>query len=61
MKLLKDIRKETGATATEYLIILGLIAIAIISAVQLFGEKVDEKLGAAKDQIDGIKMNGKTK
>lgn len=42
---------ESGATATEYIILLILIACFVIAAVRTFGGTVSEKYGAANQKI----------
>ena len=55
-KLIKFFKDEEGATAVEYAIMVALIAIVIIAAVILVGEKaclvfseVGDKLGSVVD------------
>ena len=43
--------EEDGATATEYIILLILIACFVIAIVKLFGETVSEKFGDANDAV----------
>lgn len=43
------VKDESGATAIEYGLIVALIAVAIIGAVSLIGDK----LGAAFEDIEG--------
>ena len=43
--------EETGATATEYLVLLVLIACFIIAAVRLFGETLEEKYRWADERV----------
>jgi Flp pilus assembly pilin Flp len=42
---------EDGATATEYIILLILIACVAIAVVKLFGETVREKFQNANDGV----------
>lgn len=42
---------ESGATATEYLILLVLIACFLILAVRLFGDTLAEKYGWADERV----------
>ncbi|AWM28243.1 Flp pilus assembly protein pilin Flp (plasmid) [Sinorhizobium fredii CCBAU 25509] len=44
--LVRFVRNESGATAIEYGLIAGLIAVAIISAVQLVGTDIGAKFTA---------------
>ena len=43
---------------TEYIIIVGLIAILLISAVKLFGGSVRDAFGAAKNELDTQVVGG---
>ncbi|QED27509.1 Flp family type IVb pilin [Microvenator marinus] len=42
---------EDGATATEYIILLILIACFVIAIVKLFGNTVSEKFNDANDAV----------
>ena len=42
---------EDGATATEYIILLILIACFVIAIVKLFGGTVSEKYNSANDEV----------
>ena len=42
---------EDGATATEYIILLILIACFVIAIVKLFGSTVSSKFGAANSSV----------
>lgn len=42
---------ESGATATELIILLVLIACFVISTVKLYGETVSEKYGWADERV----------
>lgn len=42
---------EDGATATEYIILLILIACFVIAIVKLFGNTVSEKFNNANDAV----------
>ena len=44
--------EEDGATATEYIILLVLIACFVIAAVKLFGTTVSSKFGTAQKGVD---------
>ena len=49
---------ESGATATEYIILLVLIACFCISVVKLFGSTLSSKFGAAEQEVaDKVKFN----
>lgn len=43
---------EDGATATEYIILLILIACFVIAIVKLFGSTVSSKFNKAQDAVD---------
>ncbi len=45
---------EDGLTTVEYIIILFLIAIAAIAAWQAFGDTLQNKVGDADGQINGL-------
>jgi Flp pilus assembly pilin Flp len=42
---------EDGATATEYIILLILIACFVIAIVKLFGTTVSSKFGSAQESV----------
>ncbi len=42
---------EDGATATEYIILLILIACFVIAIVKIFGKTVSSKFGAANTEV----------
>lgn len=44
---------EDGATATEYIILLILIACFVIAIVKLFGNTVSSKFNKAQEAVDG--------
>ena len=46
-------REEKGASAVEYALLVGLIAIAVVTAVGVFGGKL-------KTLFDNINVNGTT-
>ena len=48
----KAVREEKGASAVEYALLVGLIAIAVVAAVGVFGDKL-------KTLFDGVNLNGK--
>lgn len=52
LSILKKIHQdESGATATEYIILLILIACFIIAIVKLFGQTLAEKYGWADQRV----------
>ncbi len=54
-KFLKD---ENGQGMVEYALILALIAIVVIAAVTLLGEKVNTVFGDANDALAGVGEGG---
>jgi pilus assembly protein Flp/PilA len=49
---LRNLRRRRGQGMTEYIIIVGLIAILLISAVELFKNKLEETYSKSKKAID---------
>jgi Flp pilus assembly pilin Flp len=60
MNFLKELWKdENGAVATEYVILVGLIAIALIGSLYLFREKLYDLIsGYTNDLDDGTGATG---
>jgi pilus assembly protein Flp/PilA len=48
---------ESGATATEYIILLILVACFVIAAVKMFGSTVSSKFGEANTAVEGLSFN----
>lgn len=46
------IRDESGATAIEYGLIAGLVAVAIIAALSLLGDSLDNLFTDVSTQVD---------
>lgn len=46
------VRDEEGATAVEYGLIVGLIAVVIIAAVILLGQNLDGMFDSINDELD---------
>ena len=46
-------REEKGATAVEYGLMVGLIAVAIIFTVSLLGEQLDTLFTTVKNELTG--------
>ena len=44
---------EDGAVATEYALLIVLIALAIVAAVTILGTTIAGKFGEAKDKLNG--------
>jgi len=49
---LRNLRRRRGQGMTEYIIIVGLIAILLISAVELFKGKLEETYNKSTKAID---------
>lgn len=54
-------KREKGGALTEYIIIVGLIAIVLITAVSAFGNKMSSLFKTGETKLTDIetKMNGK--
>ena len=52
MKILRFLRDESGATAIEYGLIAGLIAVVIISAVTSVGTKVSKQFSTVASKLN---------
>jgi pilus assembly protein Flp/PilA len=52
---LRALRSEDGQGMTEYIVIVGLVAIAAIGVVTVFGNEVRALFGAAADGLNGEK------
>jgi Flp pilus assembly pilin Flp len=50
----KLVRDQRGAAITEYLIIVGLIAIICIGAYRIFGTTILGKIQSQTGQVNGI-------
>lgn len=48
------VRDETGATAVEYALLVGLIAVVLIVGVGLFGTQLNAFFSALADWVAGI-------
>ncbi|TCV00620.1 pilus assembly protein Flp/PilA [Paracandidimonas soli] len=47
---------EEGATAVEYALIVGLIAVALITALGVLGTDIGELFGRIGQALDGVEM-----
>jgi Flp pilus assembly pilin Flp len=47
-----QIRRRSGQGMTEYVVLVGLIAIVLIGAVHTFSNSLHRAFGAAQDQIN---------
>ena len=52
MSLKKLFLDEEGATMTEYILLVVLVAVAAIGVVKIFGEKITSLFTDATDKID---------
>jgi pilus assembly protein Flp/PilA len=59
-KLMNFLRDEEGATAIEYGLIAGLIAVVIIGAVGGIGDELDKLFVRIKDALSGAGTPGTT-
>jgi len=48
------IHDESGAAATEYALIAGLIAVAIILALTTLGDEIGRVLGLVNTELEGV-------
>lgn len=48
---LARVRGERGATATEYGVLVGFVAIALVAGVLVFGESLSDYFGWLAEQI----------
>jgi len=53
-------KKSTGASAIEYAIIAGLIAVAIIGAATLLGEEIGNLFNFIQGELAGAQGSGDT-
>ena len=55
------INAQTGASMTEYIIIVALVAVFLIGAVGLFGDELKGLFSSSKDRLKEVKtkMNKK--
>lgn len=49
---------EDGATATEYVVLLVLVACFVIATVALFGEEVNNLFGDAQEEVSKVSIDG---
>jgi len=48
----KSIRRKEGQTMVEYIIIVAVVAMAVLTLFGLFGDVLKKKLGGAVDELD---------
>ena len=53
-RLLQLLRQESGATAVEYAVVLGLIALVCVTAVQNMTTATADSFNTSGDQLEGI-------
>ena len=58
-KLVKLIRDRRGAGMTEYIILVGVIALLAIAAFRFFGKSVSEKIQHQSDTVKAIEEGEK--
>lgn len=56
-QLLKLWRDEDGATAIEYALIAGLIAVAIIGVLGTMGEEIKRFFGVISTELEGVDVD----
>ncbi len=49
---------EDGATATEYVVLLVLVACFVIAVVALFGDQINNLFGEAHNQVSQVSVEG---
>lgn len=49
---------EDGATATEYIVLLVLVACFVIGIVALFGENIENLFTQASDEVQQVSVDG---
>jgi pilus assembly protein Flp/PilA len=51
-------RDQRGASAIEYIIVVGLIAIVAIAGFKKFGIAADKKIGEERGALENLKVDG---
>lgn len=49
---------EDGATATEYVVLLVLVACFVIGIIALFGEEINRLFTEAQGEVNGVSVDG---
>ncbi len=49
---------EDGATATEYIILLVLVACFVIAIIALFGEEIEDLFAEAQEEVEQVGIDG---
>ncbi len=57
-QIVRFLKDEDGATAIEYGLIAGLIAVVIIAALTLLGDELDKSFTKVKDAVAGANTTG---
>lgn len=57
-QIVRFLKDEDGATAIEYGLIAGLIAVVIIAALTLLGGELDKSFTKVKDAVAGANKTG---
>ncbi len=48
---------EDGATATEYVVLLVLVACFVIAVIAAFGDQINNLFGQAEDEVSNISVS----
>ena len=54
----ENMRRETGATTTEYALLVTFIAVAVVTGILLFRGAVSDSLGGAAECVEGVAGGG---
>ena len=49
---------EDGATATEYIVLLVLVACFVIAIIALFGEEIQDLFDDAQEEVQQVNIEG---
>lgn len=49
---------EDGATATEYIVLLVLVACFVIAIIALFGETIEDLFNEAQEEVNQVGIDG---
>ncbi len=49
---------EEGATATEYIVLLVLVACFVIAIIALFGEEIEDLFSEAQEEVNQVGIDG---
>lgn len=56
-QLLALYNDEDGATATEYVILLVLVACFVIAIIALFGEEIERLFSEAQQEVEAVSVD----